>query len=51
MSSFADRAEAVRNGNVNPRFDNMLKITNDGPKNWALDPEAYERDVAGRAGE
>ena len=26
VSSFADRAEAVRNGNVNPRFDNMLKI-------------------------
>ena len=32
VSSFADRAEAVRNGNVNPRFDNMLKITNDGRK-------------------
>ncbi len=36
VSSFADRAEAVRNGNVNPRFDNMLKITNDGRK-LALD--------------
>jgi N12 class adenine-specific DNA methylase len=36
VSSFADRAEAVRNGNVNPRFDNILKITNDGRK-LALD--------------
>lgn len=36
VSSFADRAETVRNGNVNPRFDNMLKITNDGRK-LALD--------------
>ena len=36
VSSFADRAEAVRDGNVNPRFDNMLKITNDGRK-LALD--------------
>ena len=26
VSSFADRAEAVRNGSVNPKFDNMLKI-------------------------
>ena len=29
VSSFADRAEQVRNGNVNPKIDNMLKITND----------------------
>ena len=36
VSSFADRAEAVRKGNVNSRFDNMLKITNDGRK-LALD--------------
>ena len=36
VSSFADRAERVRNGNVNPRTDNMLKITNDGRK-LALD--------------
>lgn len=36
VSSFADRAEAVRNGSVNPKFDNMLKITNDGRK-LALD--------------
>ena len=36
VGSFADRAEAVRNGSVNPKFDNMLKITNDGRK-LALD--------------
>lgn len=36
VSSFADRAEAVRNGSVNPKFDNMLKITSDGRK-LALD--------------
>ena len=36
VSSFADRAESVRNGNVDPRVDNMLKITNDGRK-LALD--------------
>lgn len=36
VNSFADRAERVRNGNVDPRTDNMLKITNDGRK-LALD--------------
>ena len=36
VSSFADRAERVRNGNVDPKIDNMLKITNDGRK-LALD--------------
>ena len=36
VSSFADRAEAVHNENVTTRFDNMLKITNDGRK-LALD--------------
>lgn len=36
VSSFADRAEAVRAGSVDPRTDNMLKITNDGRK-CALD--------------
>lgn len=36
VSSFADRAERVRSGNVDPRTDNMLKITNDGRK-LALD--------------
>ncbi len=36
VSSFADRAEAVRAGLVDPTQDNMLKITNDGRK-CALD--------------
>ncbi len=36
VSSFAERAEAVRGGAVDPRTDNMLKITNDGRK-CALD--------------
>ena len=36
VSSLAGRAEAVRNKLVEPQFDNMLKITNDGRK-LALD--------------
>lgn len=36
VASFADRAEKVRKGGLNPRIDNMLKITNDGRK-CALD--------------
>ena len=36
VSSFAERAEKVRNGSVTPSEDNMLKITNDGRK-LALD--------------
>ena len=36
VSSFAERAERVRAGMVEPREDNMLKITNDGRK-CALD--------------
>ena len=36
VSSFAERAETVRAGNVDPSRDNMLKITNDGRK-CALD--------------
>ena len=36
VSSFAERAEIVRAGNVDPSQDNMLKITNDGRK-CALD--------------
>ncbi|MDC7291801.1 N-6 DNA methylase [Blautia schinkii] len=36
VSTFAERAEAVRAGLVEPRDDNMLKITNDGRK-CALD--------------
>ena len=36
VKSFADRVENVRAGSVDPRTDNMLKITNDGRK-CALD--------------
>ena len=36
VQSLAERAEAVRNGDVEPREDNMLKITSDGRK-LALD--------------
>lgn len=36
VSSFADRAELVRKGMVDPKKDNMLTITNDGRK-CALD--------------
>ena len=36
VSSFAERAEIVRAGSVDPTQDNMLKITNDGRK-CALD--------------
>ncbi len=36
VSSLAERAEAIRNGGVDPRTDNMLRITNDGRK-LALD--------------
>ena len=36
VSTFADRAEMVRSGGVEPHEDNMLKITNDGRK-CALD--------------
>ena len=36
VKSFGERAEAVRKGSVDPRTDNMLKITNDGRK-LALD--------------
>ena len=36
VAGLAERAEAIRNGNVDPSVDNMLKITNDGRK-LALD--------------
>ena len=36
LKSFAERAEAIRNNEVEPNEDNMLKITNDGKK-LALD--------------
>ncbi|MEG0784809.1 MAG: helicase, partial [Christensenella sp.] len=36
VAEFAERAEAVRKGDIDPTVDNMLKITNDGRK-LALD--------------
>ena len=36
VKGFGERAEEIRKGNVDPRDDNMLKITNDGRK-LALD--------------
>jgi hypothetical protein len=36
VAELADRAEAIRGGNVDPRIDNMLRVTNDGRK-LALD--------------
>ena len=36
VKGFGERAEKIRRGNVDPREDNMLKITNDGRK-LALD--------------
>jgi hypothetical protein len=36
VAELAERAEAIRNGDVDPTVDNMLKVTNDGRK-LALD--------------
>ena len=36
VAGLAERAEAIRKGDVDPTVDNMLKITNDGRK-LALD--------------
>ena len=41
VASLAERAEAVRDRQVQPYEDNMLKITNDGRK-LALDKEAAQ---------
>lgn len=32
ISTLAERSEAIKEGNVDPRVDNMLKITNEGKK-------------------
>ena len=42
VSSFADRAEAVRNGNVNPRFDNIKKIRDVEESGWIKVPNMHE---------
>src|SRR5699024_5783223 len=41
VESLGERAEAVRNNQVRPDIDNMLKITNDGRK-VALDQRLYD---------
>ena len=42
VSELAERSEKVRDGNVDPTVDNMLKITNDGRKlaldQWLINP-------------
>lgn len=43
VSSFAERAEKIRGGGVNPKEDNMLKITNDG-RYLALDERMINPD-------
>ena len=49
VSAFAERAEDVRGGNVDPRTDNMLKITNDGRK-CALDQRLMNELLPDEAG-
>ena len=44
LLDLANRAESVRNGAVDPRIDNMLKITNDGRK-LALDQRTIVPDL------
>ncbi len=41
MQSFVPRAESVRKGTVDPRIDNMLKITNEA-RNLSLDPRLID---------
>ena len=41
VADLAERAEAIRNGSVDPSIDNMLSITNDGRK-LALDQRLFE---------
>lgn len=44
LKSFAERAELVRSGSVDPRKDNMLKITSDGKK-LALDQRIFNENL------
>ena len=44
VESFGDRAEKIHNGSVNPRIDNMLKVTSDGRK-CALDVRLLDEDL------
>lgn len=45
MMSYVERAKDIRNGNVNPEEDNMLKITNEARK-LALDPQLICEEAA-----
>jgi hypothetical protein len=44
MESFVERASDIRNGNVDPRLDNMLKITNEA-RLLGLDPRLLFEDA------
>lgn len=44
----AERAELISDGRVDPRDDNMLKITSDGKK-LALDPRCYDSSLVAEA--
>lgn len=44
MESFVERASDIRNGNVDPRIDNMLKITNEA-RLLGLDPRLLYPDA------
>lgn len=42
MATFIERAEAIRNGQVKPYEDNMLKLTNEA-RQMAIDPRLIDR--------
>lgn len=44
VAALGDRAEIIRNGGVDPKFDNMLKVTSDGRK-LALDQRLMNPDL------
>ncbi len=44
IQSLGERADACRSGNVDPRLDNMLKITSDGKK-VALDQRLFDEQL------
>ncbi|MFT9495050.1 MAG: helicase-related protein [Anaerosolibacter sp.] len=48
MESFVERASDIRNGNVDPRIDNMLKITNEA-RLLGLDPRLLFDDAPNEA--
>ena len=46
MSQMSKRADSCRSGSVDPKDDNMLKITNDG-RCAALDPRVFDSSLSG----